>query len=200
MTFGELNNEVVGSHTDREWQDLIVAWGFRCFYCGRPVQRDPKKIQDELTKDHLVPLSRGGVDFMWNIVPACFNCNRLKGNLTVDEFRIDRPAFFTAEQNARRKSVEEDSLGGNPQPVHKDFAQQAVDYLSPKREMDPTANAEYWKQRRTLLRQQLAEIRRLQLVDAGQLTLPIFGDNEPKKLMQTEAQTLAFKGIDMERA
>src|ERR1700686_5146052 len=104
--FGALNNAITGSHSQREWEELVIAWGWRCFYCGRPVEERPELVWDMLTKDHLTPVSRGGSDDIGNIVPACFNCNRLKGTMTIDEFRLDRPVFFTAEQNSRRESIE----------------------------------------------------------------------------------------------
>jgi 5-methylcytosine-specific restriction protein A len=44
----------------------------RCYYCDRQV--DPQ----ELTMDHVVPLSRGGKSKKGNIVPACKECNNRK--------------------------------------------------------------------------------------------------------------------------
>ena len=43
-----------------------------CYYCKRQVRRD------QLTMDHVVPLSRGGKSKKGNIVPACKECNSKK--------------------------------------------------------------------------------------------------------------------------
>ena len=43
-----------------------------CYYCQRQVRRD------QLTMDHVVPLSRGGKSKKGNIVPACKECNSKK--------------------------------------------------------------------------------------------------------------------------
>ena len=67
-----------GIHTASEWRSLKEQYGHRCFYCGKPSQR--------LTRDHLVPLSRGGDDDIINIVPACRSCNSRKGPRTIEEF------------------------------------------------------------------------------------------------------------------
>lgn len=48
-----------------------------CHYCGRTTR---------LTKDHVIPRSRGGSDDDSNIVFACRNCNAAKGDRTPQEW------------------------------------------------------------------------------------------------------------------
>ena len=127
MTFGALHNEVVGSHTEAQWQWLVRNYGFTCFYCGNPVRPRGKTLyiggtwvvcdetgvallpENELTKDHLHPLSRGGVDFLWNIRPTCLRCNRQKGSLTCEEFIIGdpQPVQEQPEESTGKLFVEE---------------------------------------------------------------------------------------------
>lgn len=47
-----------------------------CLYCGRQCARG------ELTRDHVMPLSRGGLDIWENVVTACLSCNLQKGGRT----------------------------------------------------------------------------------------------------------------------
>ena len=47
-----------------------------CLYFGRDFARQ------HLTRDHVVPLSRGGRDAWENVVAACFHCNSRKGGRT----------------------------------------------------------------------------------------------------------------------
>ena len=47
-----------------------------CLYCGRHCARG------ELTRDHVLPLSRGGRDIWENVVTACLACNLRKGSRT----------------------------------------------------------------------------------------------------------------------
>lgn len=56
------------------WWDKKTQSGI-CHYCRRRVGRD------QLTMDHIVPLSRGGKSKKGNIVPACKNCNSKKKSL-----------------------------------------------------------------------------------------------------------------------
>jgi 5-methylcytosine-specific restriction endonuclease McrA len=44
-----------------------------CLYCGDHFSRG------ELTRDHVVPLSKGGIDVWENVVSACISCNVRKG-------------------------------------------------------------------------------------------------------------------------
>ena len=47
-----------------------------CLYCGGHFHRS------ELTRDHVLPLSRGGRDSWENVVTACLGCNVRKGGRT----------------------------------------------------------------------------------------------------------------------
>ena len=47
-----------------------------CLYCGREFSRP------SLTRDHVLPLSKGGRDTWENVVTACFGCNSRKSNRT----------------------------------------------------------------------------------------------------------------------
>jgi 5-methylcytosine-specific restriction endonuclease McrA len=44
---------------------------------------------DELTREHIVPLSRGGRDHWMNVVTSCRGCNHHKGNRLPEEANLD---------------------------------------------------------------------------------------------------------------
>lgn len=60
-----------GSHTENEWQDLLAKHDHKCISCG-----DNK----DLTRDHIIPISKGGTNFIENIQPLCRSCNSRKSN------------------------------------------------------------------------------------------------------------------------
>jgi HNH endonuclease len=68
----------IGNFILRDWKQLKSIWGNRCAYCGKSSER--------LTKDHMVPLARGGIHDVSNIVPACLSCNTSKCARTVEEY------------------------------------------------------------------------------------------------------------------
>jgi 5-methylcytosine-specific restriction endonuclease McrA len=53
-----------------------------CAYCGHGFHGD------ELTREHIVPTSRGGVDSWMNCITACRPCNGHKGNRLPEEARM----------------------------------------------------------------------------------------------------------------
>lgn len=65
-----------GFHTEEEWQALCSYYMDQCLRCG--------EVPDALTRDHVVPLSKGGTDDISNIQPLCRSCNCSKGVKTVD--------------------------------------------------------------------------------------------------------------------
>ncbi len=67
-----------GSYTLAEWHLLCAAYDHRCLACGK---HEP---DIKLTADHVIPLSKGGSDFIDNIQPLCFSCNSAKNARTVD--------------------------------------------------------------------------------------------------------------------
>jgi len=73
-----LQAEAAGSHTVDEFVRLCVQFGGKCLRCNDPCSN--------LTQDHIVPLSLGGTDWIWNIQPLCRGCNASKG-ATVEDYR-----------------------------------------------------------------------------------------------------------------
>jgi len=55
---------------------LFARDAYLCMYCGRDFPRP------HLTRDHVLPVSKGGRDVWENVVAACFHCNSRKGNRT----------------------------------------------------------------------------------------------------------------------
>jgi 5-methylcytosine-specific restriction endonuclease McrA len=69
-----------GHHTGAELAELRLQFGGLCVYCGGL----------STTFDHLIPLFRGGANFIWNLAPACRPCNSRK--------QCESPLDFLAKQ------------------------------------------------------------------------------------------------------
>ena len=71
-----LFNHGIGTHSEAEWLSLCENCAYACLRCGR----DDLK----LTRDHVVPITKGGSDFIENIQPLCASCNSSKGTRVID--------------------------------------------------------------------------------------------------------------------
>jgi 5-methylcytosine-specific restriction endonuclease McrA len=57
---------------------LFARDGYSCQYCGR--HRSQLRGRQFLTRDHILPLSRGGDNSWQNVVTSCSPCNNRKGD------------------------------------------------------------------------------------------------------------------------
>lgn len=66
---------------------LFARDGYTCQYCGR--HRRELRGRQFLTRDHILPVSRGGTNTWQNVVTACSPCNNRKGNHTPAEAHME---------------------------------------------------------------------------------------------------------------
>lgn len=65
-----------GYFTELEWNQLVEKYNHKCLWCG---------TQDkELTADHIIPITKGGTNYIDNIQPLCGSCNSKKHTKTID--------------------------------------------------------------------------------------------------------------------
>jgi 5-methylcytosine-specific restriction endonuclease McrA len=63
-----------GTLTVEDWELVLDVYGRNCLACGKP----------EVTIDHVVPVSAGGLNVVSNVQPLCGRCNTSKGTKTID--------------------------------------------------------------------------------------------------------------------
>jgi hypothetical protein len=93
---GTLTDEVVG-------QLFADAEGTPCPYCGVVMDRRTK------TMDHIVPITKGGLHSIVNVLICCGRCNSAKGNRDFLDWiaRLDEPfASSSREEFTRRYGSE----------------------------------------------------------------------------------------------
>lgn len=75
-----------GSHTVDELQSMLVFFENKCAYTGETLEQD-------YHLDHVVPLSKNGTNYIWNIVPSNKSPNCSKGDRDMEEWFRKQPYF-----------------------------------------------------------------------------------------------------------
>ena len=70
---------VINTLTSEEWLDILKEYNYKCVYCECDFDEDNLP-----TRDHIIPLSRGGDNIKENVVPACRSCNSKKHNKIIN--------------------------------------------------------------------------------------------------------------------
>lgn len=66
-----------GTYTAIQLEECLAFFNYRCAYSGEPLEKD-------YHIDHIVPLSKGGTNDIWNIVPSNREPNLDKSNKDLD--------------------------------------------------------------------------------------------------------------------
>jgi hypothetical protein len=72
----------------------FVIWQNRCAFCGVDALHQRNAGYKRLTVEHVLALTKDGLDEASNIMPACHACNVSKSNAPVDTWYRSQP-FFT---------------------------------------------------------------------------------------------------------
>lgn len=75
-------NEIINTLTYKEWLGILKKYKYKCAYCEIKFTKD-----NPPTKDHIIPISKGGHNTKDNVVPACKSCNSKKWNKIIRPFQ-----------------------------------------------------------------------------------------------------------------
>ena len=105
-------------------KNLFARDKHMCLYCGDYL------YDCELTRDHVVPVSRGGTDTWENVVTACRACNHYKDDRLIDEIGMRLLAVPYAPNRAEGLILENRHILGDQMEFLKGHASKRAKLLS----------------------------------------------------------------------
>ena len=91
-TFSERTALVKGDQKAIDKRQLFHDQQAKCVYCGH------KYGYSELQVEHIVPKVQGGQDNIRNCQLACYSCNKVKGEMTDQEFRRKHVSYLPQKE------------------------------------------------------------------------------------------------------
>lgn len=81
-------------------QKLLSEVNSRCGYCG-------DELNSDFEIDHVIPKSRGGIDLLYNLLPSCRRCNRIKsaGGLLELKDKLNMGIFYFEHLRLKKGGV-----------------------------------------------------------------------------------------------
>lgn len=84
------NIEVKGRITSEQWYEVFNFFNNSCAY-------SEEELTNNKTLDHIIPLSKGGTNEIWNVIPCSRSCNSSKQDKEFLEW-YEQQEFFSEER------------------------------------------------------------------------------------------------------
>lgn len=89
-----LKNNTTGNFTEQEFKEISLRFfDWKCAYTGEPLLEDLSNCH----REHVVPLTKGGDNGIWNIVPSLDWVNLSKNNSNMEEW-YRKQSYFSEER------------------------------------------------------------------------------------------------------
>lgn len=82
-----LRRNAIGTYTIEQWNKSLDYFNHACAYCGTTT---------DLTIEHIIPVSKGGTHYIYNLIPACSACNYSKNDRDIMVWYPSRPSYTEA--------------------------------------------------------------------------------------------------------
>ena len=88
-----------GNYTPEQRKEMLEYFDYKCAYTG-------ECIRNNLHIDHIIPVTKGGSNYIYNLVPSTPSANMSKGNKDVEEWYREQPYFSQDRLNKIYEYIE----------------------------------------------------------------------------------------------
>lgn len=78
-----------GSYTVEQWNEALKYFNNKCAYSGKPME--------QVSVEHIIPITKGGTSYIWNIIPCELSLNKSKNNKYLLEWYKEQE-FYSEER------------------------------------------------------------------------------------------------------
>lgn len=78
-----------GSYTINQWNESLKYFNNKCAYSG--------KTMEQVSVEHIIPITKGGTSYIWNIIPCELSLNISKNNKDLLEWYKEQE-FYSEER------------------------------------------------------------------------------------------------------
>ena len=86
-----LKQQSGGSYTSSQWEECKQFFNNECAYSGQPITLDNSHVE------HIVPVSKGGTSYIWNLCTSLDSVNLSKNNSDIETW-YRKQEYFTEER------------------------------------------------------------------------------------------------------
>ena len=87
----QLEEEQGNGITKEQWLEMMQFFNWKCAYSG--IEFSSYNKDKDRTIDHIIPLSEGGENEIWNLVPMYMPYNSSKGTSNMEDWYIEQDFF-----------------------------------------------------------------------------------------------------------
>ena len=87
----QLEEEQGNGITKEQWLEMMQFFNWKCAYSG--IEFSSYNKNKDRTIDHIIPLSEGGENEIWNLVPMYMPYNSSKGTSNMEDWYIEQDFF-----------------------------------------------------------------------------------------------------------
>ena len=88
-----------GYYTKEQYNYMLEYFDYKCAYSG-------KCIKSNLHIDHIIPVSKGGVSYIWNLIPSTPSANLSKNNRDMEEWYKEQEYYSEDRLNKIYEYIE----------------------------------------------------------------------------------------------